>query len=116
MHFKLIVAFVNEKMTSKILDASRSAGATGATVINNAHGEGIVKNKSFFGLSVENDFDILLFLVEEHLSLNVLEKINLIGKFDALPGTGIAFQVDTEDAVGICHQIKELNGIVEERI
>ncbi len=116
MHFKLIVAFVNEKMTDKILDASRSSGATGATVINRAHGEGIVKNKSLFGLSVDNQFDILLFLVEEHLSLDVLEKIKLIGKFDDSPGTGIAFQIDAEDAVGISHQIKELNGIVEERI
>jgi len=116
MHFKLIITFVNEKMTNKILDASRSAGATGVTVISRANGEGIVKNKSFFGLSVENHFDILLFLVEEHLSFDILEKIKLIGKFDYSPGAGIVFQIDTEDAVGICHQIKELNGIVEERI
>jgi len=116
MHFKLIVAFVDVKMTNKMLDASRVAGTTGATVINKANGEGIVKNKSFFGLNVDNEFDVILFLVEEHLSQDVLEKIKSIGQFDDYPGTGIAFKIDTDDAVGVCHQIEELNRIVQDKI
>lgn len=47
MHFKLIITFSNEHLTDKLLDSSRKSGATGATVINKAHGEGVVKNKKY---------------------------------------------------------------------
>ncbi len=40
MHFKLIVAFVEDNKTEAIMSAAREAGATGCTVINNARGEG----------------------------------------------------------------------------
>jgi len=78
--------------------------------------QGVVKNKEFFGLKMESQFDVLSFLVEEHLSRDVLETIISIGEFDSSSGTGIAFQIETEDAAGVFQQIKELNGIVEERI
>ena len=38
MHFKLLIAFVEDSKTDKVMDAARQAGATGATVINNARG------------------------------------------------------------------------------
>ena len=41
MHFKLIVAFVEDSKTDAIMHAAREAGATGCTVINNARGEGM---------------------------------------------------------------------------
>ena len=43
MHFKLLLAFVDDQVTNKVMDAAREAGATGATVISNARGEGIEK-------------------------------------------------------------------------
>ena len=52
MHFKLIVAFVEDNKTDEIMEAAREAGATGCTVINNARGEGIKENKTFFGLTL----------------------------------------------------------------
>ena len=116
MRFKLIIALVNDDVTDNILDASRAAGATGATVINNARGEGIKQSKTFFGLTLETQRDVLLLLVEEHLSREVLEKISDVGHFDDSPGTGIAFQIDVEDAVGISHQIQTLSQKVEERL
>lgn len=116
MRFKLIIAFVNDDVTDVVLEASREAGATGATVINNARGEGIQQTKTFFGLTLETQRDVLLLLVEEHLSREILEKISAVGEFDNSPGSGIAFQIDVEDAVGVSHQIKELSETIEERI
>ena len=116
MHFKLLIALIEDSMTDKVMDAARSAGATGATVINNARGEGVNKTKTFFGLSLETQRDVLLFLVEEHQSREILETIAEVGQFDATPGSGIAFQVDVEDAVGVSHQIRKLAGQLEERI
>jgi nitrogen regulatory protein PII len=108
MHFKLILAFVEDAKTDEVMDAARVAGATGATVINHARGEGVEQRKTFMGLSLEAQRDVLLFLVEEHLSRAILEEIARVGEFDGRPGTGIAIQVDVEDAVGVTHQISEL--------
>lgn len=116
MHFKLIVAFIEDNKTAAIMDAAREAGATGCTVINNARGEGIAENKTFFGLTLASQRDVILLLVEEHLSRHILEHIGEVGKFDEKPGTGIAVLIDVEDAVGVLHQSAELGGIVEERI
>ena len=116
MHFKLIIALVQDEKTDKVMDAAREAGATGATVIKDARGEGLKATKTFFGLTLETQRDVLLFLVEEHLSRHVLEEIAEVGEFDSRPGTGIAFQVDVEDAVGVSHQIQSLTRVVEEEI
>lgn len=114
MHFKMIIVFVEDEKTDEVMEAARKAGATGSTVINNARGEGLKKSKTFFGLTLESQRDVLLFLVEEHLSRHILEEINLVGEFDAKPGTGIAIQIDVEDAVGIAHQAQEITNEVEE--
>ena len=113
MHFKLIIAFVEDDKTDLVLQTSREYGATGSTVINNARGEGMETSKTFFGLTLESQRDVLMFLVEEHLSRTILEAISKIAEFDSKPGTGIAFQIDVEDAIGIMHQVEKLTPIVE---
>lgn len=116
MHFKLLIALVDDDKTEAVLKAAREAGATGATVLNQARGEGLKQAKSFFGLSLETQRDMVLFLVEEHLARNILEQIAEVGRFDATPGTGIAFQIDVEDAVGVAQQVRKLTPVVEEEL
>lgn len=114
MHFKMIVVFTEDDKTDVVMKAAREAGATGATVINNARGEGLKKSKTFFGLSLETQRDVILFLVEEHLSRHILERISEVGEFDVKPGTGIAIQLDVEDAVGVASQARQITHDVEE--
>jgi len=116
MHFKLIIALVEDNETNEVLDAARQAGATGATVINHARGEGVEKSTTFFGLALETQRDMLMFLVEEHLSRSILEKIAEVGNFDKGTDTGIAFQIDVEDAVGVKHQVEKLTQAVEDEL
>jgi nitrogen regulatory protein PII len=116
MHFKLIIAFVEDDKTDSVLDAARKSGAKGATVINHARGEGLKQSKTFFGLTLESPRDVLMFLVEEHLSRHILEKIANVAQFDIKPGTGIAFQVDVEDAIGVMRQVEELTHELEDKI
>lgn len=114
MRFKLIVAMVEDELTDAILEAARHAGSTGATVINNARGEGLNKAHGIFGMEITAQRDMLLFLAEEHRSRAILEAIAKVGEFDETPGTGIAFQLDVEDAVGVKNQIKSLSGSADE--
>jgi nitrogen regulatory protein PII len=116
MHFKLIIALVEDKKTEAIMHAARTAGATGATILNQVRGEGVNEAKTFFGLELETQRDMLMFLVEEHLSRQILEHIAAIGKFEDYPGAGIAFQIDVEDAVGISRQITKLHEAVEDKL
>lgn len=116
MRFKLILAFVDDDKTESVMEAARSAGATGTTIINNARGEGLEPPKSFLGLELETQRDVLLFLVEEHLSRQILEHIGSAGQFDDKPGTGIAVQIDIEDAIGVRHQIQKLTETVKEAL
>ncbi len=116
MHFKLIIAFVEDSKTDDIIDAARESGATGCTVINHARGEGKEAPKSFLGLSLTTQRDVILLLVEKHLSREILEHIGVVGEFDKKPGTGVAIQIDVDDAVGILSQAEELVEKVEEQL
>jgi nitrogen regulatory protein PII len=113
VHFKMIIVLIEDVDTEAVMDAARMAGATGATVINHARGEGIESSKTFMGLTLDSQRDVILLLVEEHLSRHILEEIARVGQFDSKPGSGIAFQIDVEDAVGVSHQIRKLTGELE---
>jgi nitrogen regulatory protein PII len=114
MRFKLLVALVDDNMTEAVTEAAREAGATGCTVVTNARGEGLEKKKTFLGLSLETQRDMILLLVEEHRARHILETVSEVGEFDTSPGTGIAFQVDVEDAVGVEHQVESITPSLEE--
>lgn len=116
MHFKLLIVFVEDAKTESIITAAREAGATGCTILNNARGEGAEPPKSFFGLNLATQRDVLMLLVETHLSREILEKIGDIGEFDAKPGTGLAVQLDVEDAIGVLSQADRIVDIVEEQL
>jgi len=116
MHFKLIIALVNEQKTKDIMQAAREAGATGATVVGAARGEGLEPKKTFFGLNLESQRDMLMFIVEEHLSRQVLEHVAETGGFEDNPGSGLAFMLDVEDTIGLKSQIEALVEEVEEEI
>ena len=105
MRFKLILASVKADITDGIVDAAKEAGATGATIIP-ARGTGIKEAKTFFGLSLEAQTDIIMFLVEEHLIAQILDAIKKAGKFHK-PGTGIAFVLPVEHVVGLESQMEK---------
>jgi nitrogen regulatory protein PII len=114
MHFKLIIAFAEDSMTDSILEAAREAGATGATVINHARGEGLTKARGVFGLEVTSQRDVILLLVEQSRARAILEQVAAAGEFDDTPGTGIALQIDVEDAIGVQHQMTKLAEALED--
>jgi len=105
MKFKLIMAFVKPSITDVVVDAMKEAGATGATIIP-ARGTGIHEAKSFFGLSIEDQTEIIVFLVEEHVVENLMKVIQAAGKFNE-PGTGIAFVLPIEHIAGLESQMKK---------
>ena len=116
MKFKLIVVMVKDEKTDLIIDTAREAGATGCTVITSARGEGLDPPKTFLGLTLEGQRDVILMLVEGHMSRQIMEIIAERGRFDEEPGTGVAFQIDIEDAIGLASQIETIEREIEGEI
>lgn len=104
MKFKLILASVKPEKSDPVVDAAKAAGATGATVVT-ARGTGIHEAKTFFGLTLEAQTDIILFLVEEHVVGTILSAISEAGEFHK-PGTGIAFVLPVDRVAGLDSQME----------
>ncbi len=112
MRFKLILSSVKVDIADGIVDAAKKAGATGATIIP-ARGTSVHEAKTFFGLSLEAQTDIIMLLVEEHLVVKILDTIKEAGEFHK-PGTGIAFVVPVEHVVGLESQMDKFKEEVRE--
>lgn len=110
MNFKLIIAFLPDARLEEVLDAARSAGATGSTVITSARGEGLEPERRLFGLEVASHRNLAFWLVEESLASEVLREIGRVGRFEDERGGGIACLIDVEEAVGLMRQIEALEG------
>ncbi len=104
MDYKLIIAMVKTDRTDRIIETAKAVGGTGATIIP-ARGTGIHEARTFFGLTLEAQTDVVLFLVEKRLTDPVLEAIYEAGQLKEA-GTGIAFVIDVDRAVGLESQIE----------
>ncbi len=113
MKFKVILASVKADITDRVVDAAKEAGATGATIIH-ARGTGIHEAKTFFGLSLEDQSDIIMFLIEEHVVNTILDAIKTAGEFHK-PGTGIAFVLPVEQVTGLESQMERFKEEVRDQ-
>jgi nitrogen regulatory protein PII len=109
MDFKLIMIFVDDNKTDQVLDASRAAGATGATIITSARGQGLKKLTGIFGLEILEPRDVVLILVEARRADAVMSAVLAAGQLDESLRTGIALQLDVERALGLSEHVEALS-------
>ncbi|MCP5080163.1 MAG: P-II family nitrogen regulator [Alphaproteobacteria bacterium] len=114
MKFKLLIVMTQDELTDKAIEVARAHGATGCTVVTSARGEGLKPAQTFLGLTVAGQRDVVLFLVEEHHSREILEAIAKACAFETQPGAGVAFQIDIEDAMGLQEQIATIRQEISE--
>lgn len=105
MKMKLIIAAVAEEKTDSVIEAARAGGATGATVVARGRGEGLKPHKTFLGMDLAAQTDVLLFLVVEPQARLILERIRDVAHLDDEHGAGVAFQLAIEDVVGLATQL-----------
>lgn len=109
MDFKLLMVFVDQDRTDTVLTAAREAGATGATIINNAQGQGLKPQLTFFGLEFMASRSVILILVEARRAESVLNAVSTAGKLDESLDTGIALEIEVSKALGLTEHIKALS-------
>ncbi|MBF0401999.1 MAG: P-II family nitrogen regulator [Magnetococcales bacterium] len=113
MRLKLVVVTTRTHLTERLMQAAKRAGATGATVLP-ARGVGMADKRSFLGLSVDSQRDVLFFLLEESLVLAVTQAMHRDGGLDE-PGTGMLFVLDVEQAMGLKGQLPLFETEIRER-
>lgn len=102
--YRLIVAMVKPDHTDNVVRAAKKAGASGATILA-ASGTGLKEAKTFFGLTLEQQTDVVLFLLADCLIDPVLQAIRQAGEFHK-PGTGVAFVLPVEQIAGLESQLE----------
>jgi len=111
MKFKLIVALVNPEITDKVVEHARKKGATGEVIVP-ARGSGSHETK-FFGFTIADKTDLVLFVVEEHIVTNVMDAILNECNLKA-QGNGIAIVLSIDRVVGMENQIIQIKQKLKE--
>ncbi len=106
LSFDLIITIVNRGYASDVVKATKQAGAEGGTILN-GRGSGIHENAKVFGIAVEPEKEIVLTIIDQTKTELVLKAITAEVGLDK-PGKGIAFVLEIDKAVGICHLCDQL--------
>lgn len=95
---KLIIVIVNFGFSDQVMDAARSQGARGGTILN---ASGSSENiKKFLGIDISQEKEIVLIAAERTICAAILDAIyDVVGL--GTPGSGIAFALPIDDVVGL---------------
>jgi nitrogen regulatory protein PII len=98
MH-ELIIAVVNQKFTDDVLDSSRAAGATGATVLHTRS----INNKQveqLLGTSIKQETDTIFFLTSGEYKQRIMEAIRDCAGLKT-EGGAVLFSLPVDALIGI---------------
>lgn len=101
MPYDLIITIVGKGEADIVVDASRSAGAEGGTILF-GRGSGVHEKAKLLGIPVEPEKELVMTLVDRGKTEGVLKAIVREAGLDH-PGRGIAFVLEVERVAGICH-------------
>lgn len=98
MH-ELIIAVVNSKYTDKVLDCSRAAGATGATILH-THSINNKQAEQLIGTSFRQETDTIAFLTTYEFKAHIMEAIRENAGLKT-EGGAVLFSLPVDSLIGI---------------
>lgn len=96
---ELIVCIVNAGFSEQVMDAARSVGAGGGTVIH-AKGTANKEAEALFRITVQPEKEMVMILVAQKLKEDVLRALYKSVGLNT-PGQGIAFSLPVDEVVGL---------------
>ena len=101
MHFEheLIIAVLNEGYSDAVMDAARTAGAGGGTVLH-ARGTGTKQAEKFFGVSLAEEKDILYIVATAQQKAAIMTAINKTTGAGTKAGA-ICFSLPVSQVIGL---------------
>ena len=103
MSYQVIFAALKPDVTDAVIDAAKECGISGATIVS-GRGTGLHEAKTFLGLTLETQTDVLFFLTEAELVEPVIAAIEKAGRLDE-HGTGVVFTLPVDRVAGIKQEI-----------
>lgn len=96
---EMIVAMINRGYSDFVIDASRDAGATGATVL---YGRSSIKKDDDFlnGVPIQSEKEIILILVKKSLRKKVMQEISNRTHLQE-KGNGVCFCLPVSQVMGL---------------
>ena len=96
--FELIVTIVNKDYATDLMEAAREVGAKGGTILN-ARGTGDHNVEKLFGLTLQQEKEVVLILTEVDNKIAIMKSIIQAAGLNS-PGRGICFSMPVEDVIG----------------
>ncbi|HHD72979.1 MAG TPA: transcriptional regulator [Epsilonproteobacteria bacterium] len=106
MKFSALIVVVEDKHEEEVIKVAKEAGAGSVTIL---HGRnlGLKEKKIFFGLTLEENVSVLLFVLPARVSIKVLRAIRSSCDLDNLANNSLAFTLPLSHVVGL--DIEELH-------
>lgn len=97
--FSLIITIVEQGFVEQVMDAAKSAGATGGTLLH-ARGIGREEAETFLGASLQTEKEVVTILAERSMHREIMERIN--SSCGVLcEAKGVVFSLPVDEIVGI---------------
>jgi hypothetical protein len=100
MKFIALVAIIQEKDEEAAIKVAKEAGAGSVTIIQGKN-IGLEEKKVFFGLTLEENVSLLLFILPRKLSLKVMKALRETFDLDNHENSGIAFTMPLSHVAGL---------------
>ncbi|MFC4401575.1 P-II family nitrogen regulator [Gracilibacillus xinjiangensis] len=97
--FQNIMVIVDKGNAEDVIDAAKTAGSKGGTIIN-ARGSGIHETSKLFSMDIEPEKEIVMILSDKNATTAIVDKIRSNLKIDE-PGNGIIFVQEVSQTYGI---------------
>ena len=98
-NYEVIFCIVNHGFTDLVMEAAKSAGARGGTVLS-GRGTSNKDAEQFFGVTITPDKEMVMILVPKAIRDDVLNAVNK-GAGMNTHGMGIAFSMPVSGVVGL---------------
>lgn len=100
MKFTALITVIQNKEEEEAIKVAKEAGAGSVTIL---HGKniGLEEKKVFFGLTLEENVSILLFVLPRRLSMKVMKALRETFDLDNPENSGLAFILPLSHVAGL---------------
>ena len=106
MKFTALITIIQDKDEEAAIEAAKEAGAGSVTILNGRN-IGLEEKKVFFGLTLEENVSVLLFVLPRKVSLHVMRVLREKFNLDDPENVGLAFTLPLSHVAGL--DTKELH-------
>ena len=96
---EMIMCIVNAGFSETVMEAAKSAGARGGTILN-GRGTANKEAESFFHIAIQPEKEVVMILVDKEIKDAVLHALYQKAGLNTM-GQGIAFSLPVDDVVGL---------------